>query len=90
MQYLNTAYGREERERDTGVPEYTEKMTFKYNTRGGDSKVVVRVKKGQKVGAGDELRVAYGWTSKAWGRVIATFSGRPRYAQFSSQNKELN
>ena len=70
MQYLNTAYGREEREKDTGVPEYTEKMTFKYNMRGGDSKVVVRVKKGQKVGAGDELRVAYGWTSKAWGRVM--------------------
>ena len=35
MQYLNTAYGREEREKDTGVPEYTEKMTFKYNMRGG-------------------------------------------------------
>ena len=51
------------------MPEYTEKMTFKYNKTGGCSNVVVRVKKGQKVGAGEELRVAYGWTRKAWRRV---------------------
>ena len=40
MQYINTAYGREERERLTGRPEYGEKVRFKYN--GG--RVVVAVK----------------------------------------------
>ena len=37
MQYINTAYGRAEREQSTGRPEYTEKVRFKYSstTRGG-------------------------------------------------------
>jgi len=53
MQYINTAYGRGERERLTGQPEYGEKVKFKYN-RG---RVVVAVKDGQRIKAGEELRV---------------------------------
>ena len=67
MQYINTAYGREEREKQTGRPEYGEKVRFKYN--GG--RVVVAVKEGQSIRAGEELRVAYSWTQDTWRRIEA-------------------
>ena len=65
MQYINTAYGRVEREQSTGRPEYTEKVRFRYNK----GRVVVAVKEGLRIKAGEELRVAYGWTNAAWQRV---------------------
>ena len=65
MQYINTAYGRVEREQSTGRPEYTEKVRFRYNK----GRVVVAVKEGPRIKAGEELRVAYGWTNAAWQRV---------------------
>ena len=67
MQYINTAYGRVEREQSTGLPEHTEKVRFRYNK----GRVVVAVKEGLRVKAGEELRVAYGWTKAAWHRVQA-------------------
>ena len=65
MQYINTAYGRVEREQSTGLPEHTEKVRFRYNK----GRVVVAVKEGLRIKAGEELRVAYGWTKAAWHRV---------------------
>ena len=51
MQYINTAYGREEQEKQKGRPEYGEKVRFKYN--GG--RVVVAVKEGQSIRAGEAV-----------------------------------
>ena len=62
MQYINTAYGKEAREKETGQAEQEEKMAFRLNKR----RVVVAVKGKHKLGAGEEMRVAYGWTKATW------------------------
>ena len=67
MQYLNTEYGREGREQSTGQPEQTEKMVFRINKK----RVVVAVKEKQRLEAGEEMRVAYGWTRAVWTEIEA-------------------
>ena len=67
MQYMNTGYGREGRERRTGQPEQIEKMVFRINKR----RVVVAVKERQGLEAGEEMRVAYGWTKAVWMEIEA-------------------
>ena len=62
MQYINTAYGKEAREKETGQAEQEEKMAFRLNKR----RVVVAVKGKHKLGAREEMRVAYGWTKATW------------------------
>ena len=65
MQYLNSAYGRRERERETGQPEPVEKI--KMRPWGG--KLTFAVKDKCSIKAGEEMRVAYGWTKAAWAKV---------------------
>ena len=65
-QYLNTAHGRDGREQSTGRLEQEEKMVFKINKR----KVIMAVKNKQKLEAGEEMRVAYSWTKKAWTEIL--------------------
>ena len=65
-QYLNTAYGRGGREQSTGRPEQEEKIVFKINKR----KVIVAVNNKQKLGTGEEIRVAYSWTKKTWTGIL--------------------
>ena len=67
MQYLNTGYGREGREQSTGQPEQIEKMVFRINKK----RVVVAVKDKQRLEAGEEMRVAYGWTKAVWAEIAA-------------------
>ena len=43
-----------------------EKMVFKINKR----KVIVAVKNKQKLEAGEEMRVAYSCTNKAWTEIL--------------------
>ena len=66
MQYLNTAHGRKERERATGQPEPTEKIRMKL----WKGSITFAVKDNSCVKAGEEMRVAYRWTSAAWERVL--------------------
>ena len=66
MQYLNTAHGRKEREQVTGQPEPVEKIRMKP----WDGSITFSVKEKCCVKAGEEMRVAYGWTSAAWARVL--------------------
>ena len=54
------------REQSTGRPEQEEKMVFKTNKR----RVIVAVKDKQRLGAGEEMRVAYSWTKKTWAGIL--------------------
>ena len=63
MQYLNTEYGREGREKSRGQPEQIEKMVLFWINK---KRVVVAVKDKQRLEAGEEMRVAYGWTKAVW------------------------
>jgi hypothetical protein len=57
-------YGREGREQSTGQPE---QMVFRINKK----RVVVAVKDKQRLEAGEEMRVAYGWTKAVWAEIAA-------------------
>ena len=74
MQYVDAAHGREERERATGRPEPKEKMRISASVLG----VVMKVKERERVVPGEEMRVAYGWSPKAWARVCARVARRVR------------
>ena len=65
MQYVDASHGREERERAMGWPEPVEKVRLATSARG----VVVKVKEGERMVPGEEMRMAYGWSKKAWERV---------------------
>ena len=71
MQYINSSYGRAARVRATGAPEPVEKMRFSLHK----GKVMVRVKDGAKVVPGEEVRLAYGWTSAVWARILGRGEG---------------
>ena len=65
MQYLNTAHGRRERERETGRPEPVEKVRMVLKGRG----ITFAVKDTCNLQAGEEMRIAYKWSSAQWERV---------------------
>ena len=64
MQYINSSHGREIRERNGGAPEPTEKLRSKVSR--DERKVYVDVKAGERIAAGEELRIHYGWDAAAW------------------------
>ena len=67
MQYVDASHGREARERATGRPEAKEKVRIATSVQG----IVVKVKERERVVPGEEMRMAYGWSPKAWARVCA-------------------